>query len=151
MSTHDDAARLEALLPQVLGVLFHSGDEDPLRHNSVGQIRLMRTLMAGSRTASDLSHQLGLSPSSLTQMASRMITAGLVSKELDTEDRRVRKLSLTPAGRHMMEGRKTTRAVTAAKLLDAMDKQKIALFIEILEEIASFPAKPGRANLEAAV
>src|SRR4051812_33256294 len=109
MSAYEDALRLEGLLPQAITVMFHTGEPDPLRHHTVGQVRLMRLLMEGSKTATDLSQNLGLSPSSLTQMASRMIQAGLVLKELDPSDRRVRKLSLTPAGRSLMEGRQALR------------------------------------------
>src|SRR5579862_2666619 len=137
MSSTEDASRLEALFPQVISALFHSGEADPLRHHSVAQVRLMRLLMSGSKTASELSFQLGLSPSSLTQMASRMISAGLISKELDSVDRRVRQLSLTPAGRELMSGRQSMRADAAAKLLASMDPEHVKLLIELLEEVVA--------------
>ena len=151
MSINEDAARLEALLPQVMSALFRSDQEDPLRHHSVGQIRLMRTLLRGSKTATELSHTLGLSPSSLTQMASRMISAGLVSKELDSHDRRVRKLSLTETGRSIMENRQAMRASAATRLLEKMDPQKRADLIELLEAIASQNNDQGYALLEAII
>ncbi|MFI5387283.1 MAG: MarR family winged helix-turn-helix transcriptional regulator [Fimbriimonadales bacterium] len=135
MNLFDEAVRLEALIPKALTALFHSGIEDPLRHHSVGQIRLMRTLSTGSKTATELSKAMGLSPSSLTQMASRMIRAGLVAKELDSQDRRVRKLSLTPAGALVMEQRQAMRACAAAKLLERMDPKRLQDLMELLEEI----------------
>lgn len=151
MSVQEDAARLEALLPKVMSALFHSQEGDPLRHHTVGQIRLMRILLSGSRTASELSHMLGLSPSSLTQMASRMISAGLVSKELGSEDRRVRRLSLTPAGRQLMDNRQAMRARAAAQVLKGWDEQKRKLLLSLLDEITGSVAERSFALVEAAV
>lgn len=151
MSRLEDALLLEALMPRAIVALFHSGAEDELRHNSVGQVRLMRTLFEGSRTASDLSQLLGLSPSSLTQMASRLILAGLVTKELDPHDRRVRMVSLSPAGRALMESRQARRSKTAAKLLERMEPERLLLLIDILKEIASYSSVGLDLRLEVAV
>jgi DNA-binding MarR family transcriptional regulator len=81
-----DAAKLEALIPRAMTVLFRGAEEDPLRHLPLGQIRLLRALSTGTRSASELIRELGLSASSLTQMASRLVANGLVSKELDVHD-----------------------------------------------------------------
>ena len=151
MSAYEQASRLEALMPQVMGVLFRSDEQDPLRHHSLAQVRLMRTLLSGSKTAGELSHSLHLSPSSLTQMTSRMILAGLVTKELDQHDRRVRKLSLTEPGRNLMEGRQSMRARAAAKMLDKMDQNKRERLLSLLEEIAALEPRNGYSLVEAAV
>jgi DNA-binding MarR family transcriptional regulator len=151
MRVYDQAARLEALMPQVMGVLFRSEEEDPLRNHSIAQIRLMRALMSGSKTASELSHNLNLSPSSLTQMASRMILAGLVSKELDLHDRRVRKLSLTEGGRALMEGRQSMRSRAAARMLERIEPPKREKLLGLMEEIVALDPPVGNSLLEAAV
>ena len=151
MNVYDDAARLESLLPKAMSALFHSEEEDPLRHHSVGQIRLMRILLSGSRNASELSHMLGLSPSSLTQMASRMITAGLISKELGQEDRRVRKLSLTASGKVLMLERQSMRVRAAARVLSHMDPEKRVKMIELLEEATGAGTDRSFALVEATV
>lgn len=151
MTELESAARLESLVPQVVSILFYSGENDPLRHHSVGQIRLMRTLLGGSKSASELSNMLGLSPSSLTQMASRMIRAGLVSKRLDKEDRRVRVLSLTPAGQALMEGRQAVRVRAAAQLLEKMHPERLEMLIGILEEIKALQSERSVQFLEAKI
>ncbi|HWA82131.1 MAG TPA: MarR family transcriptional regulator [Fimbriimonadaceae bacterium] len=151
MSVHDDAAQLESLLPLAMTALFRPDEEDPLRHHSVGQVRLLRSLLKGPRTATDLSNSLGLSPSSLTQMAGRMIRAGLIKKELDAQDRRVRKLSLTPAGRELMERRRDRRARSAALVLEKMDPAKFRELIALLEEIRSIGDAQNPAPAEAMV
>jgi DNA-binding MarR family transcriptional regulator len=149
MNVHEAAIRLESLLPQVMTVLFHSAEEDPLRHHSVGQIRLIRSLLAGSKSASELSQALGLSPSSLTQMSSRMILAGLISKELDPQDRRVRKLSLTPAGRSLMQGRQAVRARAASSVLEKWPEEKCERIVALLEELTQPKTQQGYALVEA--
>jgi DNA-binding MarR family transcriptional regulator len=151
MSIFDEAARLESLLPHSIAALFWSREEDPLRNHSVGQVRMMRALSGGPKTASDLSHILGISPSSLTQMASRMILAGLVSKELDECDRRVRKLSLTSQGQSLMEGRKAMRARAAIQLLERMEPAHREQLIQLLEEIGRLAADEIWSPLEAVV
>lgn len=151
MSVQEDAARLEALLPAAMTVLFRPDQEDPLRHHSVGQVRLLRALLQGNRAATDLSHTLGLSPSSLTQMAGRLIRAGLVAKELDSQDRRVRRLSLTAAGRNLMEGRQAMRARAAARLLQHIEPGRLQDLITFLEEIRSVGAEQSFALLEVGV
>jgi DNA-binding MarR family transcriptional regulator len=135
-----DGMRLEQLMPRALAVLFHSEGADPLRHHTVGQIRLMRALAEGSKTASDLGNLLELSPSSLTQMASRMIAAGLISKVTDEGDRRVRKLSLTQSGKELMDNRRTNRARAAAKLLSQLEPEKVRMLIALLEDICDAAA-----------
>lgn len=151
MSALHDATILEALLPKAMAVLFPSKEEDPLRHHSIGQVRLMRALLEGSQTAGDLSAKLGLSPSSLTQMAGRMIRAGLIRKSSDDHDRRVRKLSLTASGRMLMEHRRGTRARTAADALSQMSEAKRQQFIQLVAEIASAPQEEGRTLMESTV
>lgn len=151
MSVLQDATLLEGLLPKAASVLFPTREEDPLRHHSIGQIRLMRALLGGSRTAGELSALLGLSPSSLTQMATRMIHAGLICKELDDHDRRVRKLSLTPSGKMLMEHRRGMRAQTASQALRHLSPEKRALLIELMTEIATLSNAHERTLLEATV
>ena len=151
MSVQEDATTLEGLLPQAMTVLFQSNEDDPLRHHTVGQVRLMRTLMGGKRSASELSQSLNLSPSSLTQMASRMIAAGLVAKELDPADRRVRMLSLTAQGRSLMEKRQQTRARAAARVLSRLSPERRQALIGLIVEVASIDKKTSFALVEAAV
>lgn len=151
MSAEQDAAKLEALLPKVMTVIFRSTEEDPLRHSSVGQVRLMRALLSGRQTASELGHKLGLSPSSLTQMVGRMIAAGLVSKELDPNDRRVRMLSLTPNGLALMQRRQDMRAKAASRLIAKMDPARLEELMTILTEMLELESDESYALLEAVV
>jgi DNA-binding MarR family transcriptional regulator len=137
------ALTLEALLPAAMASLFRgSSDNDPLRHLSLSQIRLMRALSGGEQTASQLSQSLQMSPSALTQMAGRLILAGLVRKETGEDDRRVRKLALTPHGQELMAERRTTRAGRADAVLKNFPAAKTKELIALLNEVVALN-KPG--------
>jgi DNA-binding MarR family transcriptional regulator len=84
-------------------------------------------------------------------MASRMIQAGLIRKELDEEDRRVRKLSLTSSGRMLMEHRRGMRARAAAEILGHMSEGNRQRLIELVSQIASMSEVRGQTLTEAGV
>lgn len=146
MSVLDDAVQVESLLPSAMTLLFHVAGEDPLRHHSVGQVRLLRALAGGSKTATSLARSAGLSASSLTQMVSRLITAGLVEKRLDEQDRRVRVLALSATGRLLMESRRMMRVEAAIRIMEGMDEASrhrlIHCLRQVLEAGAGFSAAP---------
>jgi DNA-binding MarR family transcriptional regulator len=80
-----------------------------------------------------------------------MIRAGLICKDLDEHDRRVRKLSLTSSGRMLMEHRRGMRARTAAHALSHMSQTKRLQLIGLMEEIAAMSEERGPVLLEATV
>jgi DNA-binding MarR family transcriptional regulator len=151
MSVIEDAEKLERLFPQVMTALFRSNEEDPLRHHSLGQIKLMRCLLGGSRTAGEVGHMLNLSPSSLTQMASRLVSAGLIEKDPGDHDKRIRKLSLTVAGLEMMSRRQATRMRAAAERLNEMPGEHREQLVQILTEIVKQSQVSGAELVEATV
>lgn len=96
--THDDAA-----------------SEMPLR-----QFRVCVELVAGARSMSALSRELGVTLSAMTQIANRLERAGLVTRGFEDNDRRVRQLSLTPRARRMLHVRQESRIRRVASVLERM-------------------------------
>lgn len=131
------AVKLEALLPRAMSTLFRFSENDPLRRFPVGQIRLLRTLLGSKKTATELCSMLRLSPSSLTQISARLISAGLIEKTNSQLDKRTRTLRLTAMGFELMNQRRLTRARSATAVLSNFDKHKIAALIELLEEVVA--------------
>jgi DNA-binding MarR family transcriptional regulator len=132
----EPALKLESLLPAAMVTLFRNvNEEDPLKHLSIGQIRLMRTLMNGEQSATHLCQKLGMSPSALTQMAARLISAGLVEKQLGPDDRRVRVLCLSPTGKELMTQRRKLRAKNAAAVLRHFPAHRTQELIMLLQEL----------------
>lgn len=62
---------------------------------------------------SEISQNIGLSPSSMTSLVDRLVGRGLVLREYDTEDRRRIWLMLTDAGREL--------AIQAADVLEGTE------------------------------
>jgi DNA-binding MarR family transcriptional regulator len=133
----DDAVRLEAILPRLMRVLLPSPEVDPLGAIPLGQIRLMRTLSAGPRLAADAGHELGLSPSALSQMVHRLEEAGLVQREDFATDKRHRQLRLTPEGVHRMAERSRIRAERAETALVHLTAEERAQLIHLLERVVA--------------
>jgi DNA-binding MarR family transcriptional regulator len=75
----------------------------------LAQLRLCGVLSEGPRAMSALSRELGVSLSSLTQIADRLERARLVKRTAAEEDRRVRCLQLTARGAAMMRKRRDAR------------------------------------------
>lgn len=71
---------------------------------SVLQFQALRCLfMNAASTSSQLAEYLHISPSSMAQLAERLEKAQLITREQDTKDRRVVRISLTQKGREDLE------------------------------------------------
>src|SRR5690606_25281809 len=66
------------------------------------QFRVCAALFEGARSMKELSVELGVSQSAITQIADRLEAAGLVTRGAVGEDRRVRNLELTPRARKVL-------------------------------------------------
>ncbi len=133
----ESGLKLEALLPQALLALFPSSGPDPLADVPVGQLRLLRLLMRSPLTGKELAHRLELSCSALTQMANRMERAGLIVREEDASDGRVRWIRLSEKAEEMLRRRIAWRSASAAHRLQAMEPARIEALIELLESLIS--------------
>lgn len=131
----DLAAKIEALLPRLMRKLWRNDLDDPLAELPLGQLRLMRVLDQGPRTLTDLAAELQMSPSAATQLFSRLEDAGLVEKEVDSEDRRVRHLRLTPFGSRQMAERRKARIEQISRALAQIEPGRRDAIVEVLEEL----------------
>jgi DNA-binding MarR family transcriptional regulator len=52
---------------------------------------------------SDLAHQLGISPSTLSSLVDRLVESGFVNRSADSRDRRTVLVSLAPAGDQLLD------------------------------------------------
>src|SRR5690606_22746282 len=83
-------------------VLVH---DDPASELPLRQFRVCAALFEGSRSMKELSLELGVSQSAVTQLADRLEAAGMVVRGAAGEDRRVRNLELTPRARKLLRRR----------------------------------------------
>ncbi len=78
-----------------------------------------------SRTPAALTAYLGLTKGTVSQTLNALEARGLVTKQVDPGDRRSRRLSLSPAGRTLLE--RDPLAQTLAATRDLTDAQRTAL------------------------
>lgn len=131
------ANRLEEILPGIMRVLFRTDPKDPLSELPLAQLRMMRLLTRGERLPSAIGSELGLSASAITQMANRLESIGFLERVQDAEDRRVRRLRLTPEATRLMEIRRRNRAARAASALSAIPEAQQDAILKSLEQLYS--------------
>lgn len=95
--------------------------EDRTSDLPLRQLHVCATLYGGPLSMSQLSRQLGVSMSSMTQIADRLERAGMVARQASEPDRRVRCLILTPHGRRALQAREKVRHERLASAFDALD------------------------------
>src|SRR5689334_24892222 len=71
---------------------------------TMAQMRVLMLLSAvGEARMSDLAHQLGISPSTLSSLVDRLVEAHFVARRDDARDRRSVLVSLAPAGNQLLD------------------------------------------------
>jgi len=101
------------------------------------QLRVCTALLDGPRSMSQLSRELRVSLSAMTQIADRLERAGLAARLVHGEDRRVRRLQLTPRGQRSMQSRQEARAARIAEIfsrLSAADRTQVTTALKTLEQ-----------------
>jgi len=100
------------------------------------QFKVCLTLYRQSRSMSEISRELKLSPSAVTQVSDRLERRGLIERVFQDEDRRVRKLRLTRKGQQLVRTReqKQLRRITAA--LDTLTPNELGQVMTGLETLA---------------
>jgi DNA-binding MarR family transcriptional regulator len=109
--------------------------DDPTLDLPVRQLKVCLALLRRSCSMSEISREIGMSPSAVTQVSDRLVRRGLVERAFQDEDRRVRKLKLTDDGLHLMrshEGKQLRRIAAALDSLSENDLNQMLMGLEIL-------------------
>jgi DNA-binding MarR family transcriptional regulator len=86
---------------------------------------------------SDLADVLGLNPTLLSRIVGKLEDRELVSREQDTDDRRVAHVSVTPQGRELHLRIRNERTDALSLALDSLGEQERAALIEALPVLES--------------
>ncbi len=123
-------AALRTVVRNLLGV------DDSMMDLPLRQFKVCLTLYRQSRSMSEISRELKLSPSAVTQVSDRLERRGLIERVFQDEDRRVRKLRLTRKGQQLVRTRerKQLRRITAA--LDTLTPNELGQVMTGLETLA---------------
>jgi DNA-binding MarR family transcriptional regulator len=123
-------AALRTVVRNLLGV------DDSMMDLPLRQFKVCVTLYRQSRSMSEISRELKLSPSAVTQVSDRLERRGLIERVFQDEDRRVRKLRLTRKGQQLVRSReqKQRRRIEAA--LEALTPIELGQVMTGLETLA---------------
>lgn len=103
-------------------------------------------------TQTDLVRITGIDRSTLADMAARMITKGLLERQRSAADARANAVSLTAAGRELLEEAKPKMAAADARLLKLLSSSKREGLVRVLRDLiaageaaaAPAPEKPAK-------
>ena len=115
----EQANTMAALLPPLMRQLFAT-KHDLAAHLPLAQLRVCGILSGGPRSMSDLSRELGVSLSAMTQIADRLERARLVKRVAEGSDRRIKWLQLTRQAENMFHKRGQARLERILAVLEQL-------------------------------
>lgn len=95
----------------------------------------------GTATAGQIAHGLGVSLSTVTGIVDRLCDHGLVTRGEDPRDRRVTQITITPAGRELIEQLHHASLSRLAPLLQRLDTDTLRLFKRALDALSQAAAE----------
>lgn len=101
----------------------------------MAQLRIMRLLYADPHMTREISADLGMTASAVSQTVSRLEKMGFVERLPDASDRRVRRLTLSKEGLRLMRERQKLRIERSLAALGAISDEHRARLINVLEEL----------------
>ncbi len=90
----------------------------------------------GGPTLKELAEEEQVMPSSMTRVAEALTSAGLADRRTDDTDRRVSRLTLTPAGQRTLKAVRDARTAYLAERLaelNGVDEEQLRKAVELLE------------------
>lgn len=85
----------------------------------------------------DLAAKMEVKPSAITVMIDRLIAQGVVQRRHDDKDRRVVWIEMTDLGRDVLQELQQLRREIIGSYLNELDADKLAVFLDIFEQIAT--------------
>ena len=99
-------------------------------------------------TQTELVTITGIDRSTLADMATRMISKGLLERQKSSVDGRANAVSLTDAGRAALEDARPRMATTDARLLKLIPSSKRETFMALLSDLVASGAAPATPKAE---
>ena len=123
-------AALRTVVRNLLGV------DDSMMDLPLRQLKVCLSLYRQSRSMSEISPELKLSPSAVTQVSDRLERRGLIERVFQDEDRRVRMLRLTRQGQKLVRSREQKQLRRIATALDTLTATELGQVMTGLETLA---------------
>lgn len=130
---HEVTAEAEALVR-----LWDRAEDWAVPRISPSQVKVLGVLRyRGQMSLNGLAGEIGSIPSSTSRLCDRLAAAGLLEREVPTEDRRAVRISLSKQGRRRLEAFDRARLEDFAPVLESMTPQERK---SLLEGLTAFGA-----------
>ncbi len=132
---------LRLVLQEMLGAHRRLRSRDSRLTGAVGfaHYRLLSELRnEEALTASHLAQAADLAPATVTEMIDTLLTAGLVERQRDADDRRVVLVSLTPLGRREFDATRARFVNAWERELSDLDPAALTGATVVLQRVAQF-------------
>jgi DNA-binding MarR family transcriptional regulator len=132
--------QLELSVTRLAHVLLRGGG--PGLSRSAASV-LHRVAIAGPQRITELAAYESIAQPSATTLVGRLEAHGLLARAQDPDDGRAVLVSITPAGRSLLDQRRRARAATLGAQLDTLDpeeRETLADAVPILERLAEAAA-----------
>lgn len=93
---------------------------------------LMRLVHEGSAGVSEIGEKMGFTNAAASQAVDRLVQMGLVERTEDPQDRRARRLELTPKGRELIEKGIEARSKWVEAVTDSLTPEQQARVVSAL-------------------
>jgi DNA-binding MarR family transcriptional regulator/GNAT superfamily N-acetyltransferase len=105
------------------------------RHRPIGESRLLFEIGQDGATAGELRARLDLDSGYLSRLLRSLERQGLVWNNPSSDDRRVRRVGLTPAGRAELGGLNRDSDKLAQSILDSLNEKQRARLVDAMAEV----------------
>jgi len=141
-----DLRILRALRRITRSIALHSRQLSAVSHITAPQLMCLRTVMAnGPMTATAISREMHVSPSTVVGILDRLEDKGLIRRERGREDRRIVFVTATDAGRELAQGAPSPLQKHLAEALNALPELEQATITLSLERIVALMEQEGQA------
>ncbi|OZI25037.1 MarR family winged helix-turn-helix transcriptional regulator [Bordetella genomosp. 7] len=143
---HYDLRILRALRRITRSIALHSRQLAAVSHITAPQLMCLRTVIAnGPLTATAISREIHVSPSTVVGILDRLEDKGLVRRERGREDRRIVFVTATDAGRELADKAPSPLQKHLADALNALPELEQATITLALERIVALMEQEGHA------
>ncbi|WP_034592167.1 MarR family winged helix-turn-helix transcriptional regulator [Hamadaea tsunoensis] len=98
------------------------------------QLKILFTLrLHGGTGGQELAHLMGVSPATMTGIVDRLVAAHYVTRREDPQDRRVRRVQLTPAGDELIDGLMTAGEEHQTRILSRLSVDELTVVADAME------------------
>ncbi|WP_232715148.1 MarR family winged helix-turn-helix transcriptional regulator [Gordonia metallireducens] len=96
------------------------------------RFRALRRVAVRPMTQRDLAERMGVDASAMSGIVNDLVDRGLVTREADADDGRCKRVTITDAGRRVVD-EVTTNPATAPEMFAALDEVQLGQLAELLD------------------